>query len=224
MQRFGLDFRRVPSIGIEKAATDYLNSPSVTLSERNKEHELNWMRRVADGPPSKRTGLSICQIVLNALGNPTRSLIPHQYIIESLLSILLHCDGRSKCYFRRRVMLARKLWHITKRLKRKPQNRQPNPASSSHGLGDDSTLRPQPSFYQVLSATSLLQTNRLSFGTLYSKEASWKTAPCTFSFRLSELSGRACIIGATTTLSTLKPLSDLRTPLDHATNISPRSL
>jgi hypothetical protein len=122
MQRFCLDFQRVPSIGIEKAATDYLNSPSVTLSERNKEHELNWMHRVADGPPSKRRGLSIYQIVLNALGNPSRSLIPHRYIVESLLSILPHCDGYSKYYFRRRVMLARKLWHITKRLKRKPQN------------------------------------------------------------------------------------------------------
>ena len=106
----------------------------------------------------------------------------------------------SKYYF------VRKLWyiHVTKRLKRKPHNWQPSPASSSHGLGDDSALRPQPSFYQVLSATSLPQTNRLSFDTLYSKEASWKTVPCTFSFRPSELSGRACTIGATITLSTPK--------------------
>ena len=92
MQRFGLDFRRVPSIGIEKATTDHSNSLSITLSERNEEHKLNWMHRIADSPPLKRTGLSIYQIVLNALGNPTRSLIPHRYIVESLLSILRHGD------------------------------------------------------------------------------------------------------------------------------------
>lgn len=99
MQRFGLDFRRVPSIGIEKATTDYLNFPPVTLSGRNKEHGLNWMHRVADGPLSKRTGLSIYQIVLDALGNPTRILIPHRYIVKSLLSVLPHCDCMQQILF-----------------------------------------------------------------------------------------------------------------------------
>ena len=184
MRRFGLDLRRVPSIGIEKATTD-LKSPSVTLSEGVRNMNLIGCIRVAD-----RTGLSIYQIVWMPSETPTEVWF-YTDTLSKAFCLIYHIV--IVYYLRRRVMLA-KGW---KESHKTDSRAQPHLRT---GLVTtplcDLTFLPGTVRHLTTQHLSTFLTNRLSFDTLYSKEASWKTAPSTFSFRLSELSGRACIIGA----------------------------